>query len=420
MQQWKILMEQINYSYLNSLDKEYGTPFYLMDSDMYVSNITEFKRGFRIRYDKLIIGYSFKTNYVPVLCKIAKEQGCFAEVVSEMEYALAKQIGFDNVIFNGPIKKADALIEALKDGAVINLDSMYEIDTILKYKKKYSSIEVKVGLRINIDLTDEDGVSKVQCGLRVGRFGFTKEQLNDVIPLLLNSGVQIISLHGHTSSSDRAVVNYGLIVEQMLQVCDKFNLYDLQYFDVGGGFFGAAAKGIDVSHKPKYVDYANCILDVCLSNNWFNKVRPNIVIEPGVSVVANVFSYVSKIFQTKVIAGQNFLTTDGSVFDVKPTMHSDNLPHAFYTKEECYDTSEANLVGSTCMEKDVILKNVAVPSNIGYGDYVRIDGVGAYTMVLTPTFINFVSPIIGMNEDGTTYIVRRRQTVDDVMALYNL
>ncbi|MEE0084245.1 MAG: hypothetical protein UE068_08495 [Paludibacteraceae bacterium] len=380
-------MEQIDFNYLDKLAQKYGTPFYLMDASTYLYNIKSFKSAFLSKYPRLVVGYSFKTNYVPALCNIAMGEECYAEVVSEMEYDLAKRIGFKNVIFNGPIKRESILNKALNEGSVVNLDSLYEVDNVLKYKSENPDKNVAVGLRLNIDLTDADGVSKVQCGLRVGRFGFTRKLLSEVIPSLKKNGVRIISLHGHTSSSDRAVANYGLIVSQMLSLCSDFQLDDLQYFDVGGGFFGAAAKGIDVSNKPKYSDYADIILDSCLQNEWFKRVQPNIVIEPGVSVVANVFSYVSRIFQTKEIAGQKFLSTDGTVFDVKPTLHSNNLPHTFFTKESGKGTYVANLVGSTCMEKDVILSDVYVPNSIKGGDYVKIDGVGAYTIVLTPTFI---------------------------------
>ena len=412
-------MEQIDFNSLDRLAQKYGTPFYLMNGSTYLRNIESFKFAFLSKYPKLVVGYSFKTNYIPALCKIAMEEGCYAEVVSEMEYDLAKRIGFKNVIFNGPIKRESILKKALDEGSVVNLDSLYEVDNVLKYKSENPGKDVAVGLRLNIDLTDADGVSKVQCGLRVGRFGFTKKLLSEVIPLLKKNGIRIISLHGHTSSSDRAVANYGLIVDQMLSLCSECQLNDLQYFDVGGGFFGAAAKGIDVSNKPKYSDYADVILGLCLQNEWFNKVQPNIVIEPGVSVVANVFSYVSRIFQTKEIAGQRFLSTDGTVFDVKPTLHSNNLPHAFFVKKAGNGTYVANLVGSTCMEMDVILSDVNVPENIAGGDYVKIDGVGAYTIVLTPTFINYVSPIVSVDGENDT-LVRRRQTLDDVMALYNV
>ncbi len=412
-------MEQIDFNYLDKLAQKYGTPFYLMDGSTYLCNIESFKSAFLSKYPKLVVGYSFKTNYVPALCNIAMAAGCYAEVVSEMEYDLAKRIGFRNIIFNGPIKREPILERALNDGSVINLDSLYEVDSVLKYKSENPDKDVAVGLRLNIDLTDADGVSKVQCGLRVGRFGFSKKLLSEVIPSLKKSGIRIISLHGHTSSSDRAVANYGLIVSQMLSLCSDFQLDDLQYFDVGGGFFGAAAKGIDVTNKPKYSDYADIILDLCLKNDWFKKMQPNIVIEPGVSVVANVFSYVSRIFQAKEIAGQRFLTTDGTVFDVKPTLHSNNLPHTFYVRKPGNGTYVANLVGSTCMEKDVILSDVNVPENVEEGDYVKIDGVGAYTIVLTPTFINYVSPIVSIEGKKET-LVRRRQTLDDVMAFYNV
>jgi diaminopimelate decarboxylase len=407
----------MSFEQLDEIAKEYGTPYYLMDGERYLKNVRAFQKAFKSRYDNLIVGYSFKTNYVPALCKIAKDAGCYAEVVSDMEYALAKRIGFEHIIFNGPIKKDCSLFAALEDKAVINLDSYYEVESVLRYKKSNPSTEVSVGLRLNINLTDEDGVSKVQCGLRVGRFGFSFPIFGEVVSKLRKNGIKIISLHGHTSSSDRAVANYRLIASQMLNVCERYDLNDLQYFDVGGGFFGAPAKGLDVSNKPKYSDYANCIMDTCLANDWFEQVRPAIVIEPGVSVVANVFSYVSKIFQVKDIAEQKFLTTDGTVFDVMPTFHGKNLPHTFYTQEVCHNTYIANIVGSTCMEKDVIMNGVEVPEGISYGDYIKIDGVGAYTIVLTPTFINFVSPIIGF-KNNINYLVRRRQTIDDVLTLY--
>ena len=103
----------MNFNTLDTIAQQYGTPFYLMDEEMYIKNITAFQEAFSRKYDKLIIGYSFKTNYVPALCKIAKEAGCYAEVVSEMEYSLAKRLGFDKIIFNGPIKKNSQFKESI-------------------------------------------------------------------------------------------------------------------------------------------------------------------------------------------------------------------------------------------------------------------------------------------------------------------
>lgn len=416
MPQWKILMEQINYNLLKDLDEKYGSPFYIMDPEKHRNNINGFINAFKKKYDKVIAGYSFKTNYVPALCNIAKEEGCFAEVVSDMEYDLAVKLGFDKIVFNGPIKREPVLYDAIERGAVINLDTEYEVNSVCRYKKLNPEKEIKVGLRININLTDENGNSTIQCGLRFGRFGFPDEIIGENIEKLRNAGIKIISLHGHTSTSDRAVLNYKIITQHMLAVCEKYQLNDLQYFDIGGGYFGAAPEGMDLTGRPKYEDYADCVLGEALVNKWFVNQNPFIVIEPGSSVVANVFTYYTKVYQNKKVGKVNFVMVDGSVFDVKPTMHANNLPHEVYRANENTETYICDVVGSTCMEKDVMLKEVEMPK-MEAGDYIQFRGVGAYTICMTPTFINYLEPIL-MAEDGGYTEVRRRQNIEDIIQIY--
>lgn len=410
-------MVQINYNLLKDLDEKFGTPFYIMDSEKYKSNINDFLNAFKKRYEKVMAGYSFKTNYVPALCKIALQEGVVAEVVSEMEYELARKIGFEKIIFNGPIKRPAIFKKALEHGSVINLDSEYEVDMLCQYKQEHPEMDVKVGIRININLTDENGNSTIQCGLRFGRFGFPTEIIDKNIERLREAGVKIISLHGHTSTSDRAVLNYKIIAQHMLATCEKYDLNDLEYFDIGGGFFGAAPEGMDLTGRPKYEDYANCVLDEVMKSEWFMERKPWIVIEPGSSVVSNVFTYYTKVYQNKRVGKVNFVMVDGTVFDVKPTMHANNLPHKVFRAIDTEDTYVCDVVGSTCMEKDVMLKEVTVPK-MEAGDFIQFNGVGAYTICLTPTFINFLEPIL--MPDGENFVeARRRQTVEDVVTVYN-
>ena len=418
MPQWKISMEQINHKVLKELDEKFGAPFYIMDPDKYRSNINGFLNAFKKRYEKVVAGYSFKTNYVPALCQIAHQEGVWAEVVSEMEYELARKIGFEKVIFNGPIKRPAIFKKALESGAIINLDSEYEVDMICQYKQEHPEKELKVGMRININLTDENGNSTIQCGLRFGRFGFPTEIIGRNIERLREAGVKIISLHGHTSTSDRAVLNYKIITQHMLATCEKYELNDLELFDIGGGYFGAAPEGMDLTGRPRYEDYANCVLDEALANEWFVKQQPTIVIEPGSSVVSNVFTYYTKVYQNKRVGKVNFVMVDGTVFDVKPTMHANILPHKVHRVVESDETYVCDVVGSNCMEKDVMLKEVTMP-RMEAGDFIQFNGVGAYTICLTPTFINFLEPIL-MPENGEWIEARRRQTVEDIVGVYRL
>lgn len=406
----------VNHQIIKELDQFVGTPFYIMHPDVYEENVKAFTAAIRKRYEKLIVGYSFKTNYVPALCLKAEQLGCYAEVVSDMEMDLALSLGFKKIIFNGPIKRDEALNKAIKAGAIINIDAEYEVDFLCRYHQEHPEQEIKLGLRLNVLLTDENGNSVVQNGLRCGRFGFPHDILSRNVQKLSDAGIKIISVHGHTSSSDRAVMNYQVISDYMLRVCEEFELNDIEYFDIGGGYFGAAPEGLDLTGRPKYEDYANIVVDRVEKSDWFNKCKPSIVIEPGSSVVSNVFKYFTKVYQIKHIGDKNFVMVDGTVFDVKPTMHSNNLPYVVISNSEDGDEMVYDVVGSTCMEKDIILKDVPL-KGLKAGDYIEIRGVGAYTICLTPTFINYLAPIVSIEKDEMK-VVRRRQQLEDILTIY--
>ena len=102
---------KLNKQIISDLRKEYGDAFYLLDSKQFRSNYTELKNAFSSIYSNFNIAYSYKTNYTPRLCKIVNELGGYAEVVSEMEAALAMRIGVkeNRIIWNGPIKNKEKL-----------------------------------------------------------------------------------------------------------------------------------------------------------------------------------------------------------------------------------------------------------------------------------------------------------------------
>lgn len=416
-------MGRIDNKLIDDLRSEYGTPFYIMFPARFRMNLNHFLNAFKKEYDNTIISYSFKTNYLPALCEIARKEGCYAEVVSEMELDLADKLHFENIIFNGPIKKDFVLEKAIEKKAIINLDADYEVDYICNYKKAHPNQTLSVGLRLNVQIQNEEGMTSVQSGLKHGRFGFPHSILKDAINKLRNAGIHICSLHGHSSSSDRAVLNFEIITKYMLSVRKEFQLNDVRYFDIGGGFFGAAPEGLNISGKPTYENYAHAVLSILYKDSWFLNARPFIVIEPGSSVVSNVFEYYTSIYQLKTIGTKHFAIVDGTVFDVKPTMHSYNLPFSLMSFSNDKDRGQEKLefydvVGSTCMEKDIIMHDVSLPY-LNKNDIFQIRGVGAYTISLTPTFINFLAPIISV-EKNDVVLVRRRQNIEDVLNVYKL
>lgn len=410
---------------LQKISDTHGDSFYVLHEQQYIKNITDLKAACNKHYPKVIIGYSYKTNYIPRLCSIAKTHGVFAEVVSEMELQIALKLGYtyDSIIFNGPYKKESDLERTLLGGSIVNLDSYYELESLKRLVAKHPGASFKVGLRINMSLINEDGTSAIQEGLNIGRFGFdtASEEFSNLISTLNALGVSIHALHGHTSTSDRSLKNFTTIVKTLCHVRNTFHLDELAYLNVGGGFFGPMPKGLLNRDTPSFDDYAETIFNHLKKDPWFAAHKPHVILEPGVSVVSNALSFVAKIIDIKKIRGNNFLLIEGGVYNVKPTMHKINLPFKIIAKNKSQNKGTAyyDVVGSTCMEKDLVLSQVEM-HHPKPNDFIQIDNVGGYTVVKTPNFINFVPAIVALNAEGSHQIIRNRQTIADVLAPYVL
>ena len=411
----------ISYNKISGLAAAYGSPFYLLHHHSFLDNYHRISAAFRHHYDKLIIGYSYKTNYIPYLCQLIKSAGGYAEVVSRMEYELALKIGQNprKIIFNGPVKLFEDIECALLNNSMINLDSWGEIEHIQNCAQKHPQRQINLGLRINMGLSDSLGKSHRQNQLKIGRFGFSPDPANlkKIITALNNyDNINIVSLHGHSSTSDRSLWGFEVIADTLCNVAENYLPDSIDFINVGGGMFGYIPPEMQWTETPTFEEYAQAICNVLKANPWFNNKKPHLVIEPGVALAANALSFITKVIGTKTINDLLFVTVDGSACNTKPTFHSINQAHKIIQASAADKKACFNVVGSTCMEKDYLLNDVTdnMPQ---IGDYFMIENVGAYTVVLTPPFIN-VAPAIITEKNGDFFPVRHRQTFDNMFAPY--
>lgn len=85
-------MIELNYAEINCIAKQYGSPFYIFDQVRFQENINNFSTAMRSCYEPFLLGYSYKTNYLPRACQLVKRSGGYAEVVSRLEYDLAVKL----------------------------------------------------------------------------------------------------------------------------------------------------------------------------------------------------------------------------------------------------------------------------------------------------------------------------------------
>ena len=413
---------KLTYEKIADMEKQSGSPFYLFDEKAFVKNYNDITAAFGSRYDKFILAYSYKTNYVPYLCSIIKTKGGWAEVVSRTEYDLALKVGQDpeKVIFNGPVKQYEDIELALENQSLINLDSWYEVQYIDKYAKANPQKQIKIGLRINIALADEKGTSVIQQGLKVGRFGFSPQAGNIeklIAALQKNKNVTIVSLHGHTSTTNRSIKCYEIITKTLCDIAAKYFSRTIEYINIGGGIFGHIPPQMKWAETPSFDDYAETVSQVIKESDWAQKQKPWLVLEPGIAMAANAFSFVTKVISIKEIQDKVFVTVDGSGFNTKPTFHKINQPFEVIKQNPADEIQAYNVVGSTYMEKDYLLTEVT-GSRADIGDYIKIDSVGAYTIVLSPPFIN-TAPAILVNDGKEYKVIRKKQKLENMFENYS-
>jgi diaminopimelate decarboxylase len=409
---------KLSWQRLKDLEQEYGECFYLLDINKFKNNYAQLLDCFRSIYPRTNIGYSYKTNYIPQLGRSVQALGGYAEVVSQMEYDLARQIGVPpaRIIFNGPLKHPQNLAQAVLAGSIVNLDSLQEVQTIIDLAKKSPDRQINVGLRCNFD---------IGAG-RISRFGLDAESddLDYIFKAFRAIGnCQVIGLHCHLNTEQRSLASYALRTKKILELNDRYFLdTPPQFIDVGGGFFGEMGEDLKEQFNfyiPTYQEYAE-VIATQLSQRFDRDSAPELIIEPGVALVADVMKFVGKIVGLKTIRSRHLALLTGSIHTVKP---SKQLPLTVYKnelgEEQIESLTPIDLVGYTCMENDCLYP--AYPHPVSLGDYTVFDNVGAYSIVFKPPFIWPSPPIVSYDSSLDRYsLARRQETTQDVFATYEL
>jgi diaminopimelate decarboxylase len=409
------MINQLSWQQLNAIEREHGDAFYLVDLDAFRENFYGLRDAFREQYRNTELAYSYKTNYLPRLCRLVNDWGGYAEVVSRMEYEMARSAGVDprRIIVNGPYKTGDDLQNALRAGALVNVDAPYQVD--LMEGLRGFDVPVRVGVRCNFDVGDQ----------RTSRFGFDAEEavLSRVVQRLRAlRNVDVVGLHFHYPLPGRRPSGYADIARRMIELAGMlFQDRKPQVIDIGGGYFSKMPPEMAEQFGgsiPSHADYATAVGPV------FAKAFPGgetqLVLEPGVGVVATVGTLITRVLDVQSIRGAWYAQVSSSIQAVRPTMAKVNLPLRVIRgpgpRARGAD-GPVDVVGYTCMEIDVLHRGLR--EDISPGDYLAFGNCGAYTNVQKMPFIRAAPAMLTVDAQGrAAEVLRRAETTEDVLATY--
>lgn len=366
------------------------TPCYVIHKNIIDVNLENFYNKVKEIHANSILSYSYKTNYYPFIIKSARNNRYWAEVTSEDEYNMAKNIGhFQDIIYNGPQKEKNSFLEAMNNGCLVNIESYREVEwlDLLNKTKEYT-----VGIRVNYYLNNY--CEEKNDREFTSRFGFSYEngELQQIINRIHKKGnIRINCFHMHKSGNSRSVNIYKGIINAALSISKNCGI-KLEYIDVGGGFKLGVQSELTVKTYIKGMQEE-------LKKHSAEKI--GLILEPGNSIVYQAIDYVTTVIDKKIINNKRFVVIDGSRIHIDPLFHRSEYANVEIRRVGCYNKNESYdnwmLCGCTCKETDRILK--LYTNEINYGDKVWIKQIGSYTMSLIPHFILSV-PHVYIEEHG--------------------
>ena len=410
----------IEHEKANELINTYGSPLYIFNKDAFIDKYKQLLNTFRGIYNKYNIAYSFKTNYTPEICKTVKQLGGLAEVVSDMEYRHAKKLGYKSkdIIFNGPVK-GEALFEHLLEEGIANIDNLDEMKSVVSFAKQYPGKNFKIAYRVNIDVgqgyISRFGLDAYEDASMYSELNIAHEMLESV------SNISLVGLHCHIGRS-RNIEAWAKRTRIMFKLVDRLFVEPPKFIDFGSGMNSIMEPMLAEQFSgqiPTFDEYAK-VVATAMQNKYGHlpyEEQPILYTEPGTTVVSGSMSFIATIKSIKTVKGKTYVTFDCSGGNIGDICHLKQLPITVYNNSsESIVCEKANFVGYTCLEHDHIYQGYT--GDIAVGDFVQFRNVGSYSNVFKPPFIAPNCAMIQIDKEGTTKIIKRKETIDDIFNTY--
>ena len=401
---------------VDELVKTYGSPLFVFSEKTMVDRCRELRDLVSVRYPRVRLAWSYKTNYLDAICKVFHREGSWAEVVSEFEYDKAVHLGVspEKIHFNGPFKPEDALRKALGNGSMVHIDHFDELILAEKVAESLATVP-KVALRLNL-MTDGTPAWS--------RFGFNLEsgQARDAVRRLQAGGrLTLAGLHCHLGTFIQEPDVYRQSAEKLAGFANHLlEEYDikLDFIDLGGGI--ASRSTLHAQYlpgdqaTPPFSRYAESIADGLSTLNYPAREMPTLVLETGRALVDESGYCISTVLANKrlpdkrraivVDAGVNILFTS---FWYK---------HDVLPAQAFFGTPEPTVIyGPLCMNIDVVRDTLMFPP-MKPGDRLVFKDVGAYNVTQWMQFITYRPAVVLVAPDGKHALMRRAENLQTILA----
>lgn len=391
---------------LGDIARDYGTP-------CYVYSRATFERHYKV-YEEALAGvphlvcYAVKANSNLAVLNLLARLGSGFDIVSGGELQRVLQAGGDpaKVIFSGLGKSEAEINMALEKGIhCFNVESEAELERINAIATA-RGVRAPISLRVNPDV-DAGTHPYISTGLKENKFGIAAETAMEVYRRAANmTGIELVGIDCHIGSQLTSLGPFMDAIDRLLAMVDTLAAegITLQHFDMGGG--------LGVTYEAEQPPHPSELLAEVRTR--FEERNMTLMVEPGRSIAANAGILLTKVEYLKLNEHKNFAIIDGAMNDLlRPALYGAWQEIIPVVRREG-ESRNYDVVGPVCESGDFLGKDRKL--TIAAGDLLAVRSAGAYSFTMSSNY-NTRPRVPEIMVDGDqSHIVRRRETVDELLA----
>ena len=404
---------------LESIVRQYPTPFHLYDEKGIRENARKLKQAFAWN-PGFKEYFAVKATPTPAILKVLHEEGCGTDCSSLTELMLADRCGFhgSEIMFSSNDTPAEEFQLAARLGATINLDDFTHIDFL---KETIGTIPETISCRFNPGGTFSIGASnegfQVMDNPGEAKYGFTRPQLTEGFKKLKAMGAKRFGIHAFLASNTLSNAYYptlaGILFQTAVELKEETGCH-IAFINLSGG--------VGIPYRPEQP--ANDILAI---GDGVRQKYEELLVPAGMGDVA-IFTELGRFmlgpYGCLVTTATHFKHTYKEYVGVdacaanlmRPAMYGAYHHITVMGKEDAPCDHKYDVTGSLCENSDKFAIDRMLPE-INIGDLLVIHDTGAHGHAMGYQYNGRLrSAEVLLCEDGSTRLIRRAETPDDYFA----
>ena len=391
------------------LANEFGTPLVAYCE----RTILAATRAYQAAAPNALVLYGAKAFPNVALLRLLGTEGLGVDVstLGELECALRAGLSGERLVVHGNNKSDEELEAAAAAGArFVVLDALEEVERAAGAGVERVLVRVTPGI-------EADTHPAIRTAHHGSKFGLPPDQALEAIAAARKAGLEVAGLHLHIGSqlldtqAARTSVDWlGGFAAQ----CRNDLGWEPEVVDLGGGL---GIEYVEGDRAPAIADFVATLLER-LEQAWtlHGLTRPQLILEPGRSLVGRAGVTLYRVGVVKRASETTtYVAIDGGMSDnPRPQLYGARYGALLANRVDEEPAGSYTVCGKHCESGDVLIESVELPEP-RRGDLLAVPGTGAYTLGMGSNYNAVPRPAAVLVADGEARVIRRRESLDDVL-----